>query len=39
LLSISDRIAVMYEGEIMEVVDAADADVEHLGLMMAGERQ
>jgi ABC-type uncharacterized transport system ATPase subunit len=38
LLSISDRIAIIYEGEIMDVVDAADADVEHLGLMMAGEK-
>jgi simple sugar transport system ATP-binding protein len=39
LLTLSDRIAVLYEGEIMGVVDAADADVEHLGLMMAGEQQ
>jgi len=39
LLSISDRIAVMYEGQLMDVVDAAQADVEHLGLMMAGERR
>jgi ABC-type uncharacterized transport system ATPase subunit len=38
LLAISDRIAVIYEGEIMGIVDAADANVEHLGLMMAGER-
>jgi ABC-type uncharacterized transport system ATPase subunit len=29
---------VMYEGEIMGIVDAADTDVEQLGLMMAGER-
>jgi ABC-type uncharacterized transport system ATPase subunit len=38
LLAISDCIAVIYEGEIMGIVDAADANVEHLGLMMAGER-
>ena len=38
LLAISDRIAVMYEGEIVGIVDAAGADVEQLGLMMAGER-
>jgi len=38
LLTISDRIAVICEGEIMAVVDAASADVEHLGLMMAGEK-
>ncbi|GAB4526738.1 MAG: ABC transporter ATP-binding protein [Anaerolineae bacterium] len=39
LLAISDRIAVMYEGQIMDIVDAGSADVEHLGLMMAGEKQ
>jgi ABC-type uncharacterized transport system ATPase subunit len=39
LLVISDRIAVMYEGEVMGIVDAAGADVERLGLMMAGERR
>jgi ABC-type uncharacterized transport system ATPase subunit len=39
LLAIGDRIAVMYEGEIMGIVDAADANMEHLGLMMAGEKQ
>lgn len=37
LLAISDRIAVMYEGQIMGVVDTDQADVEGLGLMMAGE--
>jgi simple sugar transport system ATP-binding protein len=36
LLALADRIAVMYEGRIMGVVDAAAADLEHLGLMMAG---
>lgn len=39
LMVLSDRIAVIFEGEIMGIVDAADADVEHLGLMMAGQRQ
>jgi ABC-type uncharacterized transport system ATPase subunit len=38
LLSISDRVAVIYEGEIMGVVDVAQADVQELGLMMAGTR-
>lgn len=38
LLSLSDRIAVMYEGEIIGTVDADKADVEMLGLMMAGTR-
>jgi simple sugar transport system ATP-binding protein len=36
LLNLSDRIAVMYEGRIMGVVDAAGASVEEIGLMMAG---
>jgi len=36
LLSISDRIAVMYEGRIMGVVDVEGADIEEIGLMMAG---
>jgi general nucleoside transport system ATP-binding protein len=38
LLVMSDRIAVLHGGEIMGIVDAVEADVEHLGLMMAGER-
>jgi simple sugar transport system ATP-binding protein len=36
LLALSDRIAVLYEGEIMGVLPAQNADVEKLGLMMAG---
>ncbi|MFP4396316.1 MAG: ATP-binding cassette domain-containing protein, partial [Anaerolineales bacterium] len=36
ILALSDRIAVMYEGEIVGVVPAREADVEHLGLMMSG---
>ena len=36
LLSMSDRIAVLYEGQIMGVMDARRATVEKLGLMMAG---
>ena len=39
LLAVSDRIAVMFEGEIMGTVPADGADVEALGLMMAGARQ
>lgn len=38
LIGLSDRIAVIHGGEIMGVVDAADADIDKLGLMMAGER-
>ncbi|MGA9349902.1 MAG: ABC transporter ATP-binding protein [Anaerolineae bacterium] len=38
LLTLSDRIAVMYEGEIMGVVDTEGADVGKIGLMMAGTK-
>ncbi len=36
LTSIADRIAVMFEGKIMGTIKSEDADVEMLGLMMAG---
>ena len=36
VLLMSDRIAVMYEGRIMGTFDAADADREHIGLLMGG---
>ncbi len=36
LLVLSDRIAVIYEGEIMGIVFADEADVDELGLMMTG---
>ena len=39
LLSLSDRIAVLFHGEIMGLVDADQAEIEGLGLMMAGERR
>ncbi|WP_266076576.1 ABC transporter ATP-binding protein [Haladaptatus caseinilyticus] len=35
---LSDRLAVMYEGEIMDVVDPDRVTEEELGLLMAGER-
>lgn len=38
LLSLSDRIAVIYEGEIMGVVKTQDADIHKIGLMMTGSR-
>lgn len=38
ILALSDRIAVIFHGEIMGIVDRADATPEKLGLMMAGER-
>ncbi len=36
LMTLSDRIAVMYEGRIVGEVDAETAVVDELGLMMAG---
>jgi len=36
ILTLSDRIAVIYEGQIMGIIDCQFADIEHLGLMMAG---
>jgi simple sugar transport system ATP-binding protein len=39
ILALSDRIAVMYEGQIVDVVDAADADMHEIGLMMAGSKR
>jgi general nucleoside transport system ATP-binding protein len=36
VMSLSDRIAVMYHGKIVAVVDAAEANREELGLLMAG---
>ncbi len=38
LMSLSDRIAVIYEGEIMGIVKAEEADVDEIGLMMTGAR-
>jgi simple sugar transport system ATP-binding protein len=38
VMTLSDRIAVMYEGAIVGEVDAAAASVEELGLLMAGVR-
>jgi general nucleoside transport system ATP-binding protein len=36
IVELSDRIAVLYEGRVVGVVDAASATYEQLGLMMAG---
>lgn len=36
LLELSDRIAVMYDGRILCVVPAQEADLDAIGLMMAG---
>ena len=37
IFNLADRIAVLYEGRIVGVVDTADATMEKIGLMMAGE--
>ena len=39
LLQIADRILVIYEGEIMGEMPIEEANVDQIGLMMAGERQ
>jgi simple sugar transport system ATP-binding protein len=39
ILDLSDRIAVMYEGTIMGIVDADKTDENELGLMMAGSKR
>jgi simple sugar transport system ATP-binding protein len=36
ILALSDRIAVMYEGEIVGLLAASDATPERLGLLMSG---
>ena len=36
LLALSDRLVVMYEGELVGELDAAEADVQRIGLLMAG---
>ncbi|HAJ38350.1 MAG TPA: heme ABC transporter ATP-binding protein [Chloroflexi bacterium] len=39
LLALSDRIAVIYDGQIMGIVDADQTDINEIGLMMTGTRQ
>jgi simple sugar transport system ATP-binding protein len=34
-MELSDRIAVMYRGRLVATVDAADAEKERIGLIMA----
>ena len=36
ILALSDRIAVMYKGQILAIVPALSATKEYLGLLMAG---
>jgi simple sugar transport system ATP-binding protein len=39
VFTLSDRIAVIYQGEILEVFDNNEADIEKIGLLMAGVRE
>ena len=39
VLALADRIAVIYEGRLIGVLSASEADPERLGLMMAGRGQ
>jgi simple sugar transport system ATP-binding protein len=39
VMSLSDRIAVMYEGEIVDILPAGEATREQIGLLMAGVRE
>jgi ABC-type uncharacterized transport system ATPase subunit len=39
LITLADRIAVIYNGEIVGVVPIEDADIEDLGTMMVGGRR
>jgi simple sugar transport system ATP-binding protein len=39
ILNLSDRIAVMYAGEILAVIPAEQATAERVGLLMAGVRE
>jgi len=38
IFALSDRIAVIFHGEIMGIVDRKDATLQSVGLMMAGEK-
>jgi general nucleoside transport system ATP-binding protein len=39
LFTLSDRIAVIFDGQIMGIVDAEHADIDEIGLMMIGTKQ
>ncbi|MCU9612044.1 ABC transporter ATP-binding protein [Caldibacillus lycopersici] len=38
ILNVSDRIAVIFEGEIIDIVDAKHTSEQELGLLMAGQK-
>ncbi|MNL88854.1 galactose/methyl galaxtoside transporter ATP-binding protein [compost metagenome] len=39
LLNLSDRIAVLYEGKIMDIVENDHIDIENIGLLMGGRQR
>lgn len=39
LINLSDRIAVIYEGQILDIIETAEADKSKLGLLMAGVKE
>jgi len=39
VMALSDRIAVIFEGQIMDIVPRAEATPEKLGLLMAGVKE
>ncbi len=39
IMSLSDRIAVMYKGQVLDTLDATSATREKLGLLMAGVKE
>ncbi|MEO0488408.1 MAG: heme ABC transporter ATP-binding protein, partial [Cyanobacteria bacterium J06659_2] len=36
VMAMSDRLAVIYRGQLVDVLDASTATVEQVGLLMAG---
>ncbi len=38
LFNLSDRIAVMFHGELMGVAETASTNIEEIGMMMGGQR-
>ena len=39
IMALSDRIAVMFEGQVVATLDREEATREQLGLLMAGSKQ
>jgi len=39
ILQLSDRVLVVYEGQVMGIVPAEGADLGEIGLMMAGSHR